>query len=317
MNSDRLKIFGYVFIFFLLIGLLIPLPKVSMLVDSLENASHAVLFGLLAILLVFTNRNSSPRGRLLTYAAALLIVSSFGVTIEFLQKLTHRDFDVIDAIRDAGGAFAGLILCARYDGQLQPIPAVRRRMFRFGAPFITLTIAALLLWPTVRNCAAYAFRNSLNSVLCDFSLPLQGQFIHLKNARLSTIISNGRCSGRLIFSPSNISGLAIGEPFPDWSRYDTLVLQLFNPRKETCRLSLRIHDIHHNQQYADRFSVQLIVPPGPQRIAVAALDIRKGPKTRLLDMKHIAGLMLFKVPAQFDTIDIERIYFIEHNHPGP
>jgi len=59
------------------------------------------------------------------------------------------------------------------------------------------------------------------------------------------------------------------------------------------RLVIRIHDSKHNQQYNDRFNRGIDIKQGENRVRIPLENIRTSPAFRDLNMKEIAGMILF------------------------
>lgn len=84
--------------------LLTPRPPPSgTSVAGSDLVKHAILFALLASLAAF----AFPRRRSWTIVGALI---AYGVAIEILQPLTGRDASALDAVADAVGALAVVVV---------------------------------------------------------------------------------------------------------------------------------------------------------------------------------------------------------------
>jgi hypothetical protein len=103
----------------------------------------------------------------------------------------------------------------------------------------------------------------------------------------------GGLVGHLTFSPGKYPGLAIVEPAPDWSGYDRLVFEAYSERADPVQLVLRIHDIHHNNAFRDRYNHPVTIAPGRNRVVIPLADVRAAPEGREMDLTAIRGLALF------------------------
>jgi len=88
-------------------------------------------------------------------------------------------------------------------------------------------------------------------------------------------------------------GLDIEEPQPDLTGYAYLKLKIFSPDPNEVALTIRIHDKTHNQQYNDRFNQSFRVNQGENVIKIALESVRIAPVHREMNMKEIAGMILF------------------------
>ena len=102
--------------------------------------------------------------------------------------------------------------------------------------------------------------------------------------------SGGGCA-----NTGELPGVSLHEPVPDWSRFQTLVIDVANPDPVDLSLTVRVHDQRHNKQFADRFNRSFALRAGERReIRIPLDDIRRGPRQRLMDMRHISDITLFR-----------------------
>lgn len=114
---------------------------------------------------------------------------------------------------------------------------------------------------------------------------------------------------RLLEGP--YAGLNFIELPPDWSRYSTLAVDLTNATPVSLRLVLRVHDATHNNQPEDRFSKRFELPPGARQVwRVPLQDIAAGPKSRRLDLRHVAGMIIFRADdsPRTDELYLSRVW---------
>ena len=87
---------------------------------------------------------------------------------------------------------------------------------------------------------------------------------------------------------------------------------MFSESAAPLDLVLRIHDIHHDNEYGDRFNRVLVIRPGPNRISIPLAEVRSAPRGRPMDMTHIRNITLFAArPSEafavyIDGIELER-----------
>jgi hypothetical protein len=90
-------------------------------------------------------------------------------------------------------------------------------------------------------------------------------------------------------------GISINEPWPDWSQYSQLAIEIINPNDAPLALSVRIDDRLHTNQYDDRFTRQYaVVPQTRTTLFVSLADVQASPRLRQLDLTQIAVVILFQ-----------------------
>ena len=96
-------------------------------------------------------------------------------------------------------------------------------------------------------------------------------------------------------APESFPGVTLEEPWPDWSRYRALVIDIVNPNDVEVLMTLRINDRQHNNRFADRFNRRLqLAPHQRSEIVIPLEEIARGPEQRAMDLSAIAKLMLFQ-----------------------
>ena len=70
-------------------------------------------------------------------------------------------------------------------------------------------------------------------------------------------------------------------------------MHLYNDRPTELRITIRIHDWWHDDEYVDRFNRTLVLRPGDNWVIIDLPDVRTAPAGREMDMERIAALYLF------------------------
>ena len=97
------------------------------------------------------------------------------------------------------------------------------------------------------------------------------------------------------FVADDFPGVSLYEPAPDWSGFKTLVLDVQNPARESLKLGVRVHDFKHKFQYGDRYNGHFDLAAGERRtLRISLEEIRHAPRTRLMDMRRISDITLFR-----------------------
>ena len=100
--------------------------------------------------------------------------------------------------------------------------------------------------------------------------------------------------------------------FPgDWSEYDRLVIELYNPSSVPLELIVRVHDKPHEAKYhyQDRFNLTTLVQPGRNELNLGLEKIRNAPQTREMKINEIRDLSFFSNKLSEErTVYIDKIY---------
>jgi len=283
-------------------------PPRPIIFHVLQKLAHPSVFGLIAVsVLVLELQRVPPRSRAwFGYLIALAVAIALGGLTEILQNFTHRDPSLRDVGLDARGALCALILAAAFDRRLWT--GERPRLTRAACAGLGVALAVFIYFPLGLAAAAYANRFHNFPVLFTPASRLDLYFIEPDAhpaGRVSLVRPDaGRYALRVPLIERPYAGVWFFEPSPDWRGYSTLVVDATNPGTVDLKLSIRVHDRHHNWTYADRFNAEYPIPPGARRvIAIPLLAIEGAPRGRPMDMAHIAAIMLFRAgtggPTEF------------------
>jgi hypothetical protein len=290
-----------------------PPPGSTRWMKTLEDSAHGPVFGFIALLLWGLLR-MVPRlqrwaaGR--EYIIALLAAIALGGLSELAQIPTGRDASWMDWRNDVLGTIGALALVWAFE----PRPGQARSWGQRGASLaVVLGIVAILATPLALSTLEYRRRDASFPVLADFTSDFDRYFIEQGNSTVEPALlpapwsTHDRESAMLVkFLDGDYPGIAIIETPPDWRAYASLALDLTNPTDTELRLRLRVHDVQHNQEYADRYNTSVAIAPHTRSVVRVALsDVRYGPATRLLDIAHVEGVVLFRLPGS----QAEQMYF--------
>jgi hypothetical protein len=187
---------------------------------------------------------------------------------------------------DVIGVLLAVAVFALFDRQ-----ARMSRAMRVTAVVVVLTCAAVYLAPLVTMTRAYLHRNGQFPVIADFR----------SSNELSWIVGYGvnrslvRDALDIEFYADEFPGVSLHEPVPDWSGYQTLAIDLENPDADPLVITVRVHDRGHGREYNDRYNRGFDLAPQERRTLRIALDeIRRGPKQRLMNMRQISDITVFR-----------------------
>lgn len=256
---------------------LLPTPTVPLLVpyphlyEVVENAAHPLIFALIALLVLRVGRPWCRRAgqrEAAAYAAALGVALLLGASTELLQLLEARDGSWEDLMNDGLGAGFALSVRACRDSSA----GSRRRRGLIAAASVCLM---LILLPLAWAGTAYLHRYE--------SLPRLWQ----RHSVLDGYFSQENGPG--------YPGLHLAEPFADWSGYGTLQVVLVNRSPLPVRIMLRVHDRAHTLAFDDRYNEGFdLAAQSRQTLVVPLARIEHAPKGRLLDLRQIAGVIVFR-----------------------
>lgn len=286
-------------------------PEPTLFWRTLFNTGHAPLFGVLALLLRQLAAHEGPAAlRARASLTAFVVSVVLGVAGEALQMLQPgREVSTDDVLRNAAGAAAFLLLRAAWVRRAAEGAGARRtRLARTTAAALLLVAAGARL---AMVSAAYVARNHAAPTVARFD----GSFWErelvwtrhsaLTPARPAREIERPReadastprfttgALARLDLRPDLYPGISFDEPYPDWSRYENLVLEIASDLAEPINLVIRIHDAEHDHRFGDRFNRRLTIQPGENRIVIPIREIREGPDKREMDMTRVRNIMLF------------------------
>lgn len=284
-----------------LILLFLKLPNYSILWREIHNTGHTPLFGLLALFILGLSINhlKNIHRRWIHYLIAFFMALMLGLLLEIWQIWGPGDADIIDLIRDMAGAFSFLAFFSLFDVGFGDTRQKILTKWKLMVAALASMVLALALTPLTLWTTAYILRNKDFPEIVAFESQIERKFVRAQNASFGIVDAppawdgeHGRV-GRLIIRKGLYPGIAIREPYPDWSGYRNLRLDIYLACPESLRCTLRIHDARHNNNYHDRFNGAINLTPGVNEINVNLADVRKAPDKRLMNMKEIKSLMLF------------------------
>lgn len=292
-----------------------PAPGETRWIRTLHNSAHAPIFGcvaLLSLLLIRARARFVALSPAKQYASALAVAVGLGVLTEFVQMLTGRDASFEDALHDAIGAVAVLGLFAVVDEQVRASP--RATTVRWASAIVGVMALAVAATPVTRAAIKYQQRDQRFPVLADFSERFDRYFILQQSAEVAPAQMPAAWANqadeqamhvRLLEGP--YPGLHFIEVPPDWSAYSTLALDFTNPTTLALQFVVRVHDAAHNNQVEDRFNRVFELPPQTRQIIRIPLrDIAAGPSARQLDLRQVAGVIVFRTD---DSPRASELYF--------
>ncbi len=297
------KAIGIAFIIALLFA---PVPADNLWWREALNSGHTLLFIYFSFVI---HSQISVKMHLLNtfvlYLLVLVIGMLLGVIIEVLQSLGQREASFDDLYKNFWGIMTGLCLIS-----LQKVNVLRyQKVFRVTILMMAAVFLLSGLGSVLTLSWHYIERHRAFPVIIDPGANWASSFVRFNNARIievSALSQKDKVPAHIIqFDSGDYPGISIIEPEADWSNYRYLRLKIYSMNKAAHYLNLRVHDYLHNQSHQDRFNKKLYIRPGINTFRISLNQIRLSPANRELNLKNIAGLILFsenlKKPLQFSV----------------
>lgn len=297
----------------LLIGILLaivvlsPGPGTGRAGAAVHDSAHAPGFACVTfVLLILLKRYRARPLALADYGTAFVLGAGLGLATEIVQRFMGGDSSWLDLLSDAIGAAVACGVFASFD---------RRISIGMRVGLATAAVAALVLHSVqfVRVGVAFAHREQDFPILFDAANRRAELFVVGRRSIVSyTILPAALAkrpsepSLRVQLVPGLFPGVAVEEPYPDWSRYTLLKLDLANPEERPFELQLRVHDQVHNWDSDDRFQEKVRLAPNARTIVTIPIeDIARAPRHRRMDTRSIADLRLYT-----DRRDAGRTFYV-------
>ena len=300
-------LFALVFLFTLLSGTGLVLP-------SLQDSSHALVFGLATNILLLTiipndldHQNTISEKIRARYVLSICFSAfAFGVFVELIQPFFGRDKSLLDASYDlAGCTAAGLFYWRDHTKQAHTKPTL-----------------LLVAWIQLLSCFIIPASNFLVVLQREFAAPMLVSFDASWEKNIRSINNGTHFSivpapvswdhsslvGRFSLGNASYPGISFPYIYSDWSGYSTLSFSVFSEHPKAITLHLRIHDAQHNNKYSDRFHQKLSIEPGLNEIQIDLAKVKYSPKGREFDLGDVISLAIFMSrPKEQVTLFIDDI----------
>lgn len=277
----------------------VELSSDARIVREVQNAGHAILFGVIALLALAALRGGGIR----TYAAALLVTLALGGLSEWLQStIPTRDASLGDWLRDAGGAVAFLCVAAIWRRDVRSRRAVGVLSVIGAACLLAVAAPVVLVWQDYRG------RDAAFPQLCCVGGTWEKTFFRSNVTEFLQVPAPKNPAGegflKVNIPAGKWPGFRIREVYPDWSGYELLAFDIYAEVPAPTVLVLRVDDrTHDGSDYHDRFNLDLTIESGLNRIRVPIREILNAPAGRQMDASQMDKIFLFaKRPQQPFTL---------------
>jgi len=278
----------------MLLHVVSPAGAFEITVD-IDNTLHAPGFGVLAVLTFVLLRSHSTR--LLSYFLAFAVTISVSFVSELMQMMTARDSSPADFANDVVGIVSFLLISAVFDARARSW--ISSKISAAGFYLLVLVGFVASMGPLIWHFTAFELRRQAAPAILDFESRWQSKYYgSLGDAILEVVNTpegwhgNGRRALLVKMDNEDYSGFH-GEPISDWSSYTAFSFIVASADNRKHRITVRIHDFHHNNKYVDRFSQSFAVTASPKRISIPITAIESGPRDRPLQIDKIASFGVF------------------------
>ena len=107
-------------------------------------------------------------------------------------------------------------------------------------------------------------------------------------------VTSGKKSLKMVLYPSPYPGLTLDNFNYNWSEYESLVFDVYNPDNTPLNLTVRIDD-RKDPPYSDRANTTFILNPGANHISIPLNGLITSGTGRRLDLSRIEKVILFLV----------------------
>ena len=295
----RIKQYQYGFLLLAFLVLFFHfLPDQGLVFPSLKDAAHSIVFAVATylLLLVFVPAYqlyfNDPQSVFYRTAGICLFAFFIGIVIEIAQPYVGRDRSLIDVIYDLlGCSAAGIFHSRKY------IESLRRK--RLSVVFASSLILLGLVYP-MYNISIIVQRNLSAPLLLSFdqkwesAIVRQNAATELKISDAPTAWPNKTKVARVKFGVGyQYPGISFHNIYGQWAEFSSVSFEVFSEQQDEATLILRIHDTLHQNQYDDRFNLNLRVLPGLNNFAISLDDVKLAPKSREMQLDKIVSMILF------------------------
>jgi hypothetical protein len=277
-------------------------PDRTLFWDGLFDAGHVLLFAASTLLAVRLALSLDTGPRIQSWRAAqvfvgMMLLAPLSEVVQMVQP--SRNPSLNDVLRDSAGVIAVWLWWLPSSSMLQSVTS-----WRLGAALRIAGAAVLVLAIGVPLASIARVYDGRKRAMPDL-VRLDGsnwerRLVRVRNARLtpSVVVTDGetrrvQAPATLALRPGRYPGIALNEPYPDWTPYRQLVFDVESPDGAPRGWTVRVHDASHNGDYRDRFNREFVLTGGRQTITIPLEDVRRAPVNREMDMRHIRGVAMF------------------------
>lgn len=280
-----------------LVGLLvIPMPflkgRVGGALTDLAHLPAAALLSYLVLALLRTRLPASPWVRRLAVGAIVAIGAG---ALEFVQMKTGRSASVQDAMANALGALA-FLLVFKQDELLQTVSSNRRSPLRWGLSLAAAAAVVLAAWNPATEILDHLRQKLSAPLMASFEDDIELRRMRYQDARgerIDVYATHGRSSLRVYLDAGQYPGVSLAWPLADWSAYDALQFDLVVTGNEPLALIVKIEDELCDDRYVDQHHSFVTRAPGKHRVVIPLSEIAALKSGRRMDLSRMRVIQWF------------------------
>lgn len=285
----------------MVVGLLFPFPLSGRIWMEVFNLAHAPAFCGLQLLLcgilhpqTLGLRQSYAVIQVMTPARIIglgLLLTAAGVLGELGQSVLGRHASIGDIVSNTSGLLAATLwLLSRNK------PRLLKGVLRMAAPMIIL----FNVQAPIRSMIDCWQQTRSFPVLASFERPLELGSWGAKDSEISRSrdwSTDGEHSLKIALTTEQFSCAAFWWFEGDWSGYQALQFDVFNPEPTPVELIVKIEDHQHAEsdfEPTDRYQELLTLDPGStRRLTISVQELRQAPRTREMDLTQMKQIEFF------------------------
>ncbi len=255
------------------------------LIKNAWNFGHIIFFTVFMLLV----QSFRPLAHWRSWVFITLLALGVGMAIEFVQRFVGRESSWDDVLHNLFGVWLGL-----FWGQKPTRPIWLLRC-------ISLLLVAPAFWLVVYSAMADIVMREqfplVNSFESRFELAqVRANPRQVTTQQVNSLHTHGAYGLQVELGTQKYAGLNLVGPYGDWSGYQFLQMDFYNPDSEPLELVLKISDSNHDHgknNYNDRFNRKLVLMQGWNQVQVDLNDVRSAPRNRAMRMDEISGMAIF------------------------
>jgi len=275
----------------------------SRIIDTILSFGHLLLFGGVALVTLYIlSKGIWPCREKNRYIWSWVIISSLGALTECIQAfIPYRHFRLGDILTDSLGA--AVFLTITYSFQ-KGVTHKGVAILRNGLLVLMIMRAYPIFAATVDT-----WNMEMNfPLLSSFESPLEMSRWSSKESTMKRILLHATDSAyalKVNLNSGIYPGISLDYLDNDWRGYNHLSFDVFVEGTLPLKLSIRINDRKHNEEFMDRYNESFLLKAGHNHISVGLSEVRRSPMGRLMDMANITVLCMFS----YNLKDPRTIYF--------
>ena len=255
------------------------------LLKDIWNFGHIIFFAVFMLLV----QSFYPLVNWRSWLLVTLLAVGVGVSIEFVQRFVGRDSSWDDVIHNLFGVWLGL-----FWGQKPTRPVWLLRI-------TSLLLAAPAFWLVIYSAMADIAMREQFPLVNSFESRFELAQVHVnpnqvKTQQVGSSRSHGNYGLHVVLGTHKYAGLGLVGPYGDWSGYQFLRMDFYNPDNEPLELVLKISDSSHNRgknNFNDRFNHKFVLAQGWNQLEIDLDEVRRAPLGRVMQMDEISGMAVF------------------------